>query len=82
MWERIASSALLQSAAQQGSYGVTFKTAQAGALTSAEVPGHVDNLKILQVLLQCLRNHTDSQGVGSQVGLKQRAGDAPVLGGW
>lgn len=48
----------------------------------AEVPGDVYNSKILQVLLQCLRNHMDSQGVDSLAGLKQRVGDAPVLGGW
>lgn len=47
----------------------------------AEVPGDVYNSKILQVLLQCLRNHMDSQGVDSLAGLKQWAGEAPVLGG-
>lgn len=47
--------------------------------SAAKVPGDVENLKILQVLLQCLRNHMGSQGGGSLAGLKQRVGDALVL---
>lgn len=38
---------------------------------AAKVPGGVDNLKILPVLLQRLRNHTSPQGDDSLAGLKE-----------